>query len=675
VSIVVKQNHEFTTSIASTSYDKLPGITVFKLCQIVYTFTDTVVEDFTLEKLLEYEQLNGEKTTLRKAFSAILNQSEHDGDPGYVHMVLETARIILDEMNLGPASVKCLMLKNLADKGVLSREKIESEYGKPVWGLIEGIHKIERLDTKKYSTNTENFIGLLLTLSDDIRVLLIRLGMRLYDMRHISEYSPEKQNIITGETQALYIPIAHRLGLYKIKNELEDRFMRFTDPQTYALIEYKLQESKSDRDQYTADFIKPIEKQLIENGFDCELKSRVKSIPSIRRKMLTQKVDFEKVYDLFAIRVILNRTIENDAADCWKIYSLITDIYTPNPRRLRDWISFPKSTGYESLHTTVIGPEGRWVEVQVRTRRMDEIAEKGFAAHWKYKSGSTAQTRDAFYADIRDLLEKPLKALQETPISREKKALYSDEIFIFTPKGDLKRLKSGYSVLDFAFEIHSEVGSTCTGAIVNGKMVPLKHILQNGDMVKIMTSKAQKPNPGWLEIVKSPRNLARIKHALKMEAYKEADFGKEIIKNKVIQLGYEFADPLVNKLAAYFGCENIMELYQRFGEGKADLTKIKKALSEPDPGIAAAAVKEETFPDRISGMMAGKEDFVIIDPKIKSLHYQYARCCGPVPGNLIFAFVSVSQGIKIHKTTCTNAHQMITRYPYRVLEARWKEMT
>ncbi len=629
----------------------------------------------TLEKLLAYEQLKGEKTTLRKAFSSMLNQSSRDEDSGYAQMVLETAGIILEDMNLGSEAVKCLILKNLADKAILSPAVIESEYGQPVRDLIEGIHKLERLDTKKYSTNTENFIGLLLTLSDDIRVLLIRLGMRLFDMRHLDEYSPEKQQIIAGETQALFIPIAHRLGLYQIKNELEDRVMRYFDPQTYALIDQKLRDTKADRDQYTREFIKPIEQQLSANGFECELKSRVKSIPSIRRKMVTQKVDFEKVYDLFAIRIILNKTLENDAADCWKIYSLITDIYTPNPRRLRDWISFPKSTGYESLHTTVIGPEGRWVEVQIRTRRMDEIAEKGFAAHWKYKSGTTSQSRDDLYAGIRELLEKPVQSSLEKTAKTEKKALYSDEIFIFTPKGDLKRLKSGYSVLDFAFEIHSEIGSTCTGAIVNGKMVPLKHTLHNGDMVKILTSKTQKPNPGWLEMVKSPRNISRIKHALKMELYKEAEFGKEIIKNKVTQLGYEFADPLVNKLAAYFGYDSILELYQRFGEGKADLSKIKKGLLSADAGTPPTPIKEETFPERISGVMAGKEDFVVIDPTIKSLHYQFARCCNPVPGSTIFAFVSVSQGIKIHKTTCTNAHQLITRYPYRVLEARWKETT
>ena len=642
--------------------------------QMTDTFTKEGQSELTLETLLEYEELQGDKTTLRKAFAVMLNQSAHDQDDGYAGMVLETAQIIVDEMGLGRESVKCVMLKNVADKGILSPEAIEADYGKSVNGLIEGIHKLERIDTSKYNTNKENFIGLLVTLSDDIRVLLIRLAMRLYDMRHLSDYTPEKQKLITGETQALFIPIAHRLGLYKIKNELEDRVMRYLDPGTYELIEQKLSDTRADRDQYTADFILPIRDILQEHGFDCELKSRVKSIPSIRRKMVTQKVDFDKVYDLFAIRIILNRTVENDAADCWKIYSLVTDIYTPNPRRLRDWITFPKSTGYESLHTTVIGPGGRWVEVQIRTRRMDEIAEKGFAAHWKYKEGDKAETKTDMYAGIRELLERTVQTSLEKSISREKKALYTDEIFIFTPKGDLKKLKSGYTILDFAFEIHSEVGSTCTGAIVNGKMVPLKYVLENGDTVKILTSKSQKPNTGWLDIVKSPRNLARIKHALKMEAYKEADVGKELIKNKMTQLGFEFIDVQINKLVDYFGCENILELYQRFGEGKADLSKIKKALLLPDPGVPVAAPKDESFPERISGVMAGKEDFVIIDPKIKSLHYELAKCCKPVPGNPIFAFVSIFKGIKIHTTSCPNARQMITHYPYRVLEARWKPM-
>ncbi len=605
----------------------------------------------------------------------MLNPPGGQSAPGYADMVLETSFILLDEMGLGADPVKCLILKDIADHGWLTFDAIAREFGKPVPELLEGIRKLEQLDTKKYRSNAENFIGLLLTLSDDIRVLLIRLGMRLYDMRHLADYPAGKQELIAGETRALFIPIAHRLGLYRIKNEMEEREMRYSDPVFYDQIAAKLKNTEEVLDHYAAAFIRPIAQRLKENGFDCEIRSRVKSIPSIRRKMVAQKVDFEKVYDLFAIRVILKNTVENEAADCWKIYSLITDIYTPNPRRLRDWISFPKPTGYESLHTTVIGPEGRWVEVQIRTRRMDEIAEKGYAAHWKYKEGAKAQVREEFYAGLRSMLEKPLRSPIEETRNREKGLLYTDEIFIFTPKGDLKRMKAGYSVLDFAYEIHSEVGSTCTGAIVNGKMVPLRHILSNGDTVKILTSKSQKPNPGWLEIAKSPRNLARIKHALKMETYREADFGKEIIRSKVVQLGYEFSDPVIHRLAGWFGCENIMELYQRFGEGKADPLKIKRALEEKPAEPAPGPPREETFPDRMAGMMAGREDHVVIDPLIKSLHYQFARCCRPVPGQPIFAFVTIDQGIKVHQTACRNAHQLITRYPYRVLEARWKSVS
>jgi guanosine-3',5'-bis(diphosphate) 3'-pyrophosphohydrolase len=446
--------------------------------------------------------------------------------------------------------------------------------------------------------------------------------------------------------------------------------MQFNDPETYNRIGEKLTETKKERDKYTADFIRPIEQRLRENHFDCEIKSRVKSIPSIYRKMQVQKVEFEKVYDLFAIRIIIDNTLENEKADCWKVYSLVTDIFTPNPRRLRDWISFPKSSGYESLHTTVIGPEGKWVEVQIRTRRMDEIAEKRAAAHWRYKSG-TKKDETAFYQTLRELLEKPSGYVKEKNINLEKRALYSDEIFIFTPKGDLKKLKAGYTVLDFAFEIHTGIGSTCTGAIVNGSIVPLKHALKNGDTVKILTSKNQKPNRDWLDFVKSPRVIARIKHALKMETYKESEWGKEIIKNKVAQMDIEFTDAIVNKLVDYFACDNILELYQRFGEGKIDPVKVKKALMEKVP--EATPVKEESFPVRVSEVLTGKQDYIIIDKHLHSVHYQFAGCCKPVPGDTIFAFVSVTKGIKIHKTNCSNARQLITRYPYRILEARWKE--
>ncbi|MDD4604502.1 MAG: TGS domain-containing protein [Bacteroidales bacterium] len=635
--------------------------------------SDNMHQVINLETLLKFEGLKGEEDNIKKAYHQLISHTITEADQIHLKMVMETALILLEDLNLGPQSVQSVMLKNLCDQGVYTYDSIEAEYSQPVRQLIEGINKLEHLDTKKYRTNTENFIRLFLTLSPDIRIILIRLGMRIYDIRHLPEYPDEKQQQILGETKAMFIPIAHRLGLYQIKKELEDQVMRFIDQQTYDLIRNKLTDTQTDRDLYTADFIRPISQKLKENGFDCDIKSRVKSIPSIYRKMQAQKVEFEKVYDLFAIRIIINQTLESEVSDCWKIYSLVTDIYTPNPRRLRDWISFPKPTGYESLHTTVIGPDRRWVEVQIRTRRMDEIAEKGFAAHWKYKSQGKSIPPSDLFKEIRELLEKPVNSTLEKSISNEKSALYTDEIFIFTPQGDLKRLKTGYSVLDFAYEIHTDIGASCSGAIVNGKMVPLKYILQNGDTVKILTSKTQKPNPGWLEIVKSPRNLARVKHALKMELYKEADFGKEILKNKVTQNGFEFTDPIINKLVDYFDCNNILDLYQRFGSGKLDPAKIKKALTATkEETLITTPVKEESFPERLSGVMAGDKDFVIIDPKIRSLHYEFAKCCKPVIGNPIFAFVSVSQGIKIHQTNCPNARQLITRYPYRVLEARWK---
>jgi GTP pyrophosphokinase len=582
----------------------------------------------------------------------------------------EVADILTTELNLPAEAIIAILLKDIEE---LSEEKINSEFGKPVHDLISGLKKIDKMDTGKYTSNAENFIKLLLTISEDIRVILIALGQRLRDMRHIEDFPPEKQTRLTGECTHLYVPLAHRIGLYRIKTELEDLVMRFSEPEIYRQILQKIQETQKDRDRYTSAFIRPIKDRLNDNGFVAEIKSRVKSIPSIHRKMIAQKVEFDKVYDLFAIRIILDNTLENEKSDCWKVYSLVTDIYTPNPRRLRDWITLPKSTGYESLHTTVIGPDGKWVEIQIRTRHMDDIAEKSIAAHWKYKSEGKTDERTDFYSAIREMLEKPIPSSPEMDISREKRELYRDEIFIFTPKGDLKKLKAGYTVLDFAFEVHTDIGKTCTGAIVNGTMVPLKYVLKNGDTVKILTSKNQKPSHNWLEFVKSPRVLTRIRHALKMETYKDSDAGKEILKNKVTQLGFEFTDLVINKLVDFFGCESYLDLYQKFGEGKLDPLKIKKALTEPDTKAQAAVIpKEETFSEKISEVMSGKKDFIVIDKKIDSIHYEFAQCCNPIQGDNIFAFVSVTQGIRIHKTTCPNAHDLISRYPYRIMEARWK---
>lgn len=634
-----------------------------------------IVSAIKIEELFASGVAKGDEGLLLRACGMLQEAGKSAKDPVPADQALDIAAIIVNELNLDAEPLLAVLLKPLADREILTIDSIRREFGSAVAELVSGLRRIDKLDTKQYRSNTENFIKLLLTISADIRVILINLARRLYDMRRLMDYPPEKQGLIVGETTLLYIPIAHRIGLYRIKTELEDRVMRFTEPETYVILHQKISESQAGRDQYTTDFIRPIARRLSEYGFDCEIRSRVKSIPSIRRKMQVQKVGFDRIYDLFAIRIIINHPVENDKADCWKVYSLVTDIYTPNPRRLRDWITFPKSTGYESLHATVIGPEGKWVEVQIRTRRMDEIAEKGLAAHWKYKAEGNSGEKPDHYASIREMLEKTVATAPVKSISKEKSALYSDEIFIFTPKGDLKRLKAGYSVLDFAFEVHTDIGATCTGAIVNGKIVPLKYTLQNGDTVKILTSKTQKPNHDWLDIVKSPRTQARIKHALKMENYKASDAGKELIKNKVIQLGYEFNDAAINKLISYFECENFLELYQRFGEGKLDPLKIKKAFAEPESApLSSAPAREDDLPQHISEVIRGKQDYLIIDKKLDSIHYQFARCCNPIPGDKIFAFVGVTQGIRIHKTNCSNARQLITRYPYRILEARWKEI-
>lgn len=595
-------------------------------------------------------------------------------DPESAYAV-KLAEFVAGEMALDREAGSAIILHDLFDRGILGRERIIQEFGSPLWEIVSGLQKISKIDTRKSSANAENFIKLLLTLSPDIRVILIRLGICLFEMHHLPSFPFDRQQQIATEATLLFIPLAHRIGLYRIKTEMEDMVMSFSDPETYLFISGKLSETSRERALYTSNFTLPIEIRLKDAGYDCEIKTRVKSIPSIKRKMQAQKVGFEKVYDLFAIRIIINNTLDNEKSDCWTVYSHVTDIYTPNPRRLRDWITYPKSTGYESLHTTVIGPEGRWVEVQIRTRRMDEIAEKGYAAHWKYKSGEKKDKQTDLYAGIREMLERSDLSPAELSVSKDKRALYSDEIFIFTPKGDLIKLKNGYSVLDFAFEIHTAVGSTCTGAIVNGKMVPLKHILQNGDLVKILTGKSQKPNLGWLDIVKSPRTIARIKHAIRMEAFKDAEAGKEMIKSKVSQLDLEFNDSIIHKLIAYFKCENHLELYQGFGEGKLEPSKIKKALASAEPeSVPPVLPGEEIQPEKFISLPERTDDFVIIDPRIRSIQYQLAKCCNPVSGLPIFAFVSVSQGIRIHRTTCKNAHQLITRYPYRILEARWKEI-
>ncbi|MBI4947375.1 MAG: bifunctional (p)ppGpp synthetase/guanosine-3',5'-bis(diphosphate) 3'-pyrophosphohydrolase [Bacteroidetes bacterium] len=587
---------------------------------------------------------------------------------------VEISKIIIHEINLDTDSSVSFLLFSICKEISVTPDEIRKNYNTYVAEIVNGLSKIDKLDTTKYTHQADNFIKLLLTISDDLRVILIRLAERLYQMRNTSSIEESHRTRIATETSVLYTSIAHRIGLYNIKTELDDLCMKFFYPEKYAEIKTKLAITRDSLEKYISNFIKPIEEKLKEHCVDSEIFGRVKSIPSIWKKMQAQEVEFEKVYDLFAIRVIINTACENEKAECWKVYSLVTEEYAPNPKRMRDWITVPKSSGYESLHATVIGPEGKWVEVQIRTLRMDEIAEKGFASHWKYKDKDSSEKQTDLFAKIRDALQKPTGLKSSS--GKEKKALYTDEIFVFTPKGDLKKFKAGHTVLDFAFEIHSDIGYACTGAVVNEKMVSFRHVLKNGDTIKILTSKNQKPNHSWLDFVKSTKAISKIKQALKAEEYKYADEGKEIIKHKFEYLDIEFTDINIHKLVTFYKCETILDLYQMMGEGKFDATKIKKALlsAEKNETGKIPVVTEETHFSQ-ANFEDSKGDFLTIDNQSIAYAYQYSKCCNPIPGDKIFAFVTVSQGIKIHKTNCKNAKTLIKNYPYRVIEARWRELS
>ncbi len=633
---------------------------------------ETLLNDFTIQAKITNDPL---QIRLHEICLHLLTLTDKQKAQNAVHSIIKTGLIILQDLNLDFTSVIGYSLHVALKESIITIDEIKQIFHPDVVQLVDGLQKISKLDTAKYSNHTDNFIKLLLTISDDLRVILIKLAERVYQMRNINSYDDEFQKKIATEASELYTPIAHRIGLYKIKSDFEDLCMQYLSPDKYNSIKEKLSTIQKDLDTYIADFIAPLNVKLLDNGINCSVFGRVKSVPSIWKKMQAQAVEFDKVYDLFAIRIIINCEIESEKADCWKAYSLVTEEYTPNPKRLRDWITVPKSSGYESLHTTVIGPEGKWVEVQIRTKRMNEIAEKGFASHWRYKDQKKNQSQTELFSLIREALEKPASSKNST--SKEKKQLYTDEIYVFTPKGDLKKLHSGYTVLDFAYEIHSDIGSACTGAVVNDKMVPLKHVLFNGDTIKIITTKNQKPNHSWLDFVNSPKAISKIKHTLKAEEFKDADEGKEIIKHKFENFELEFNDINLNKLATFYKCENTIEMYQLMGEGKLDATKIRKALlsteKEESSKQSISSEPENTFSN--SKATSNKSDYLQIDNQSASYGYMYSQCCNPVPGDKIFAFVTVTKGIKIHKTNCPNARELIIKFPYRVIEAQWKNIS
>lgn len=513
---------------------------------------------------------------------------------------------------------------------------------------------------------------MLLTLSSDIRVILIKLADRLYVMRNLHKLDEPGQQAVSSETFHIYAPLAHRMGLYNMKSELEDLHLKYTHAKAYREVVDRLRETKASREKFIAGFIAPLQEKLEAEGFEFDIKGRTKSIHSIWSKMKRQDVDFEEVYDLFAIRIVLKSPPEREKSDCWKVYSIVTDLYQPNPNRLRDWISVPKSNGYESLHTTVVVPGGRWVEVQIRTERMNEVAEKGLAAHWKYKGGSDRAEMEDWLNRIREVLESPEPDAEDI-IDDFKQSVYNKEIFVFTPKGDLRKFSAGASVLDFAFDVHSEVGMCCVGAKVNGKTVPIRHVMSNGDKVEIITSKNQKPKQDWLQYVKTSKAKSKIKQALQEAKLIDSDNGREILRRRFRNWKIEFEDSNINKLLRHYKLKTATDLYYLVATEKIDLMEIKELLlgkaQAATPG-KSTEIGDEAVEKMVSTAVR-QEDYLVIDKNLDQVEYKLAKCCNPIYGDEIFGFVTVNSGITIHRVNCPNAKRLISRYGYRIVKARW----
>jgi GTP pyrophosphokinase len=612
---------------------------------------------------------------IRKALDMAINaygdKLTITGEPLIIHSI-NVAKMVVVEMGLGVTSIVTALLHDSSDSQGVDYDYIKNEFGLKAVEILKGLSRISNIDSMQSTYQAENFKKLLLSLADDIRVILIKLVERLEYMRLIDRV-PEKERLpLASETYFLYAPLAHRLGFYSIKSEMEDQSVKILEPDQYKFIEERLKQTMSSRNRYIKEFIAPLQIALEKQSFNFHIKGRTKSIHSIMRKMKKQGVTFEEVYDLFAIRIILDSIPENEKSDCWRAYSIVADLYQPNPSRLRDWLSVPKSNGYESLHTTVVGPRGRWVEVQIRTERMDEIAERGLAAHFKYKGVKGEGGLDIWISRMREILESTEKE-DRAFLDQVKSGLYSDEVFVFTPKGDLRQLPIGSTVLDFAFDIHTDVGTSCVGGKVNGKNVTIKHILNNGDHVDIIRSKNQKPKQDWLNFVVTNKAKSKIKQVLNEEKVKAAAEGKEILTRRLKNWKIGYGDMTVQKLLNHYNLKLAQDLYYMIAIGKIEPLEIKNILIKQ-----VSSVNEQPLPYDPSIKESIKEssysqsaDYLIIENKVEGLDYKLAKCCNPVFGDPIFGFVTISEGIKIHRKGCPNANNLLARYPYRIIGATW----
>lgn len=627
----------------------------------------------TLVRLIRKNKEITDYSFLRKAYDALEYTVEGPHDNKTIKQVVEVieiSKIAIGEIGLGMTSAVSVFLLHVLRKKNINLTGIGNYYGPQVRTITAGLDSISALENKPLAPQAENLRNLLLNLAGDVRVILIKIAEQLYKMRNLNDYPDEDRIRIASEASFLYAPLAHRLGFYIIKSEMEDLWLKFTDRKTYDSIARKLAQKMRARKQFIEDFIRPVEEALRKQGFDFEIKGRPKSIFSIWNKMTNKGAAFEDIYDLFAIRIILNSELKNEKADCWQVYSTITDLYQPNPQRLRDWISVPKTNGYESLHTTVVGPEGRWVEVQIRTRRMNEIAEKGFAAHWKYKGLESEQGLEEWLARIREVLEAPEPDAGKF-LSDFKLSLYSKEIFVFTPKGDLRKFPAGATVLDFAYDIHSEVGSTCTGAKVNSRIVPIRHVMQNGDRVEVLTSKNQKPKLDWLNFVVTSKAKTKIRFKLNEERVKQAEVGKEMLVRRLKNWKIPFSDEIIRKLLKTYKLKIAQDLYFNIATKVIDIGEVKEQLQEPVAVEKNVSALETTTTQALPETISRKDDYLIIDEKLAQVDFKLAKCCNPIFGDEIFGFVTVGEGIKIHRLKCPNAAQMISKYGYRIVKARW----
>ena len=589
---------------------------------------------------------------------------------------MQTAVIVAEEIGMKRASFLSIMLHEPVKYGLCSLDFVKKEYGEDVAGIIKGLVKINELYTKSPTIESENFRNLLLSFAEDMRVILIMIADRVNLMRQIKDAEDdEARQKVSNEAAYLYAPLAHKLGLYKLKSELEDLSLKYMEKEVYYHIKEKLNETKASRDRYIAAFILPIQKKLEEAGLKFHMKGRTKSIHSIYQKMKKQKCPFEGVYDLFAIRIILDSEYEKEKQECWQVYSIVSDMYMPNPKRLRDWLSVPKSNGYESLHTTVMGPEGKWVEVQIRTERMDDIAERGFAAHWRYKGVKGESGLDEWLTTIRETLENAGNDLEV--MDQFKLELYEDEVFVFTPKGDLFKLPKGATVLDFAFSIHTKLGSKCIGAKVNGKNVPIRQKLNSGDQVEIMTSNTQSPKQDWLSIVTTSKARTKVRQALKEIEARQTEFAKETIERKFKNRKMEYDEAVMMRLIKKLGYKTVTNFYQDIAIEKLDANQILDKFVEMKNKEAES--KEEVIYRSAEGYSIQtptedkdyKDDVLVIDQNLKGLDFKLAKCCNPIYGDEVFGFVSINGGIKIHREDCPNASEMKARFGYRIVKAKW----